>query len=354
MERTGWRWRVSRPRRSAAAFRAAAAVFAAVAAFPACTRDRAVPAAKGQWLSYVFDKRNSCLLRRSGEIGWAEVIVGNRLFGGDGLKTGRDATARLRFRDGSSFDLLPESLIVLSESAGGQGPAAEQPIEIALLEGDLAGMVLDPSGARVGVTYGKGAARLAPVKGSSSLLVFRVSAKGTGGPAVSAGEAIVLESGAAGPRVIKAEIVAAPGPSDTVRWTEPQEEPRPRKPHAAVQQAEAPVLPKAQMDAIQERAANLEKISKKNMDALSRMERAAAARDGAAEKVLRTKLGDIRTSLSEVDRLLGAVLKQAEGIRDPSKRAAVIEELKSVEELQREISWEIRAVEGEIGKTLGK
>jgi hypothetical protein len=348
MERTGWRWRGSRSRRAVAAVVAAAAALAAAAAYSACTRDRTAPAARGEWLSYVFDKKNSCLLRRSGEIGWAEAIVGNRLFGGDSLKTGRDATARLRFRDGSSFDLLPESLIVLSEAAGSAGPAAQRPIEIALIEGDIAGMVLVPATARVGVTYGKGGNRVTPVKGSSSSLVFRVSAKGTSGPAVTTGEAEVSEAGA-GTRIIKAKVVTAPEPSTPVRWTGPPEEPRPRRQHAAFHAEEVPSLPKAQIDAIRERAADLEKISKRNMDALSRMEK-AAARDGAAEKALRGKLGEIRTSLSEVDRLLGAVLKEVQGIRDPAKRAAVLEEIKSVEEIQRGISWELRALEAEIGK----
>lgn len=353
MERTGWRSPDSAPKRRRNAIFAAAALLA-LALCGGCAREKAAPVAVGHWLSYVFDKKNSCLLRRSGEIGWAEVAVGSRLFGGDSLKTGHEAIARLRFRDGSSFDLLPESLVVLSESPAGREPAVERPIEIALLEGELSGMVLEPEKARVGVTYGKSAARLAPSKDSTGSLMFRVSARGGGDPVVTAGELQFTAAGASAPRTIKAEVVAAAAPSEPTRFTAPEETPRPRKTHVSLKKAEVPVLSKEQLDSIQERAANLEKIARKNMDALSRVEKAAASGGGAAEKALRGKLHEIRSTLGEVDRLLSTVLRQTGTIKDPSKRSAVVEELKAVEELQREISWEIRTVEAEIAKAKGR
>ena len=99
------------------------------------------------------------------------------------------------------------------------------------------------------------------------------------------------------------------------------------------------------MDQLYTRAAALEKMSQDNLQKLRDAESAAARFSSPKIAAIRGKLGEIRVAMDEVQRLSGAVVRQAGEVKDPGRRATILAEVGTIEQLQRDVARELNAIE---------
>lgn len=85
---------------------------------PAAERPTAVPLAAPEPVARVVGVVGDVRVRRAGEVGWAEVVPGAPLFGGDALQTMEGGRAVVSYAEGPEGELGPLTMVVLPEASG--------------------------------------------------------------------------------------------------------------------------------------------------------------------------------------------------------------------------------------------
>jgi hypothetical protein len=98
--------------------RGSTAVLLAALFVPGCQREQATPpsAAANETAVSIIALEGRVRAKKARSFDWFDADRNTVLQSGDMISTGRDSTARLRFVEGTLFDVRPDSLIVITEN----------------------------------------------------------------------------------------------------------------------------------------------------------------------------------------------------------------------------------------------